>query len=256
MSGCELQRADGGLSSKLACLLLSRFQLSVESGPEAKAAHAGSTQQKEPEEELGGVRSSKEQRPGKLLQHREELSLPVLPKWGAGTRGQGAERKPPARIILNPTAPMLGTSLGKEVGLKYLPHPPTGPRPGRAGATARGAAQETACPPMQGLGRAAHVSLLREKQRQDQALWEEQRAAQEKHAQRQAQIMLPEKQVHLEQRLYADTDMLGSPPQKQVSPQAEQNLQLLASYTVLRDRWKERVEQNRERLKKEEAMRR
>ncbi|XP_068785270.1 uncharacterized protein [Struthio camelus] len=269
-----------------------RFQLTVESSPEAKAAPAGSPQEKELEEELGAVRSSKEQRPGKLLQHREELSLPTLPNCGAGTRGQGAERKPPARIILNPTAPMLGTSLGKEVGVKYLPHPPAGPRPGRAGAgaTARSAAQETACPPTQSLGRAARVSLLREKQRQDQAPWEEQQAALEKHAQHQAQvqaaaclqgaapklahpflggrrlqpgpgarrsqIMLLEKQVHLEQRRYPDTDMLGRPPPKQVSPQAKQNMQLMTSYKVLRDRWKERVEQNRQRLKKEEAARR
>lgn len=39
------------------------------------------------------------------------------------------------------TAAILGTSLGKEVGVKYLPHPPAGPRSGRAGTTPRGAAQ-------------------------------------------------------------------------------------------------------------------
>ncbi|XP_064374601.1 uncharacterized protein LOC135329603 [Dromaius novaehollandiae] len=166
-----------------------RFQLAVQGSVEAQAAPTGCPQGKEQEleEELGAVRSSKERRPGKLLPHREELSLPVLPKWGEGARRQGMESKPAARTLVNQTAPIPGTSPGKQVGVQYLPHPPAGPRRGRAGATPRGAAQDAACPPTQRFGRAAHVSLLKEEQRQHQASWEEQQAALEKEAWRQAQ---------------------------------------------------------------------
>ncbi|XP_064374613.1 uncharacterized protein LOC135329614 [Dromaius novaehollandiae] len=254
----KLQRGDNALPSKLACLLVSRFQLAVQGSVEAQAAPAGCPQEKEQEleEELGAVRSSKERRPGKLLPHREELSLPVLPKWGEGARQQGMESKPAARTLVNQTAPIPGTSPGKQVGVQYLPHPPAGPRRGRAGATPRGAAQDAACPPTQRFGRAAHVSLLKEEQRQHQASWEEQQAALEKEARRQAQITLVELQYALEQRRRPDTDMPGRPPQRQASAQAKQNMQLLTSYKVLRDRWKERVERNQQRLMVEEERRR
>ncbi|XP_064374608.1 uncharacterized protein LOC135329609 [Dromaius novaehollandiae] len=235
-----------------------RFQLAVQGSVEAQAAPAGCPQEKEQEleEELGAVRSSKERRPGKLLPHREELSLPVLPKCGEGARRQGMESKPAARTLVNQTAPIPGTSPGKQVGVQYLPHPPAGPQRGRAGATPRGAAQDAACPPTQRFGRAAHVSLLKEEQRQHQASWEEQQAALEKEARRQAQITLVELQYALEQRRRPDTDMPGRPPQRQASAQAKQNMQLLTSYKVLRDRWKERVERNQRRLMVEEEWRR
>ncbi|XP_064374614.1 uncharacterized protein LOC135329615 [Dromaius novaehollandiae] len=235
-----------------------RFQLAVQGSVEAQAAPTGCPQGKEQEleEELGAVRSSKERRPGKFLPHREELSLPVLPKWGEGARRQGMESKPAARTLVNQTAPIPGTSPGKQVGVQYLPHPPAGPRRGRAGATPRGAAQDAACPPTQRFGRAAHVSLLKEEQRQHQASWEEQQAALEKEARRQAQITLVELQYALEQRRRPDTDMPGRPPQRQASAQAKQNMQLLTSYKVLRDRWKERVERNQQRLMVEEERRR
>lgn len=38
-----------------------------------------------------------EQRPGKLLQHREEISVPMLPNWGEGAKWQGMESKPLVR---------------------------------------------------------------------------------------------------------------------------------------------------------------
>ncbi|XP_062441441.1 coiled-coil domain-containing protein 81-like isoform X1 [Rhea pennata] len=243
-----------------------RFQLSVQGSPEAHAAPAGSPPEEELEEELAGVRSSKgqgkaafrpEQRPGKLLQHREELSLPMLPTWGEGRQRQGLESKPAARSPRKQTAPILGTTLQKEAALKYLPHPPAGPRSRCAPATPTGAAQHAACPATQSFGTAAHGSLSKDKQRQHQALREEQQlSALEKRARRQAQIPLLEKQFDLEQRRCADTDVLGRPPQRLVSPQALQNMQLMTSYKVLRDRWKERVEQNRQWLRKEEEERR
>ena len=59
----KLQRGDNALPSKLACLLVSRFQLAVQGSLEAQAAPTGCPQEKEKEEELeeelGAVRSSK-----------------------------------------------------------------------------------------------------------------------------------------------------------------------------------------------------
>ena len=60
----KLQRGDNALPSKLACLLVSRFQLAVQGSLEAQAAPTGCPQEKEKEEleeELGAVRSSKGQ---------------------------------------------------------------------------------------------------------------------------------------------------------------------------------------------------
>nr|XP_009671398.1 PREDICTED: coiled-coil domain-containing protein 81-like [Struthio camelus australis] len=230
-----------------------RFQLMVEDSPEAKAAPTGSPCRKKKGQELRSARPSRERRPGKLLQPREELCLPKLPSWGAGTRQQGTEKKPAARTIINLLGHVTALSLEKEAGVEHLPHPPARPRTGPATAAPRAAAQETACPPMQRTPRAARVSLFKEKQRQRQAALEELQARMEKSARHQEKIRILTKQLHLDQRCSLDT---GMPPKKQLSPRAKQNVQLTASYKVLRDSWKEKVEQNRQRLKKEEEDRR
>ncbi|XP_064374623.1 coiled-coil domain-containing protein 81-like [Dromaius novaehollandiae] len=226
-----------------------RFQLVVEGSPEAKAAPAGSLWGKKAAEELRSARPSKEQRPGKLLQHREELCLPVLPSSGAGRRRQGPEKQPAARTFINILGHLTATSLEQEAHVEHLPHPPAGPRTGPASAAPRAAAQETASPRTQRLPRAARLSLFQEKQRQEQAALEELQARVERSVRHQERLRILTKQLHLDQRCSADT---GRPLKKELSPRAKQNVQLTASYRVLRDSWKEKVEQNRQRLEQEE----
>ncbi|XP_064355131.1 uncharacterized protein LOC135323919 [Dromaius novaehollandiae] len=88
---------------KLPLSFFPSFSLPAEGKAKAKAASTSSAQEKAAEGELG---SSKEGHAGKLLQSREELPRPVLPRLGAGPRQQ----KAPETTAASPLAAGAGSS--------------------------------------------------------------------------------------------------------------------------------------------------
>ncbi|XP_066840438.1 coiled-coil domain-containing protein 81-like [Anser cygnoides] len=73
--------------------MIPRFHLTVRRRPEAKAS---TTSQEEASGERR-IRRVSECHPGKLLQRRKKLSLPILTSWEPGTRQQDVEKKPSTR---------------------------------------------------------------------------------------------------------------------------------------------------------------
>ncbi|XP_066840439.1 coiled-coil domain-containing protein 81-like [Anser cygnoides] len=79
--------------------MIPRFHLTVRRRPEAKAS---TTSQEEASGERR-IRRVSECHPGKLLQRRKKLSLPILTSWEPGTRQQDVEKKPSTRIAVAPS---------------------------------------------------------------------------------------------------------------------------------------------------------
>ncbi|XP_066840402.1 coiled-coil domain-containing protein 81-like [Anser cygnoides] len=72
-----------------------RFHLTVRRRPEAKASTTS-------QEEAAGERRMRrvsECHPGKLLQRRKRLSVPILTSWEPGTRQQDVEKKPSTSVL-------------------------------------------------------------------------------------------------------------------------------------------------------------